>query len=71
MRAYESWLGSKDHDKFAAAAVKCENVSGNCISDGYCHYGNCFGQADAEWKRQRLTRLRKQAAEIGYSLVKQ
>ena len=39
----EAWLKSADHEKFAKAAVKCQNPLGLCMSDGYCHYdGECF-----------------------------
>jgi len=41
----ERWLSHKnqDHEKFAKAAMLCENGSGNCIYDGFCHYGGqCF-----------------------------
>lgn len=42
-RPSESWLRSEDHDKFAAAAVKCLNGAGTCMQDGYCAFGGCFG----------------------------
>jgi hypothetical protein len=46
--AAESWLRSEDHDKFAAAAVLCENSSGFCMQDGYCHFdGQCFRRGRA------------------------
>jgi len=70
-RAYESWLRSDDHDKFAAAAVKCQNTSGSCISVGHCQYGNCFGQDDEKWKAEQIKVLREKAATLGYDLIKQ
>ncbi len=69
-RAFENWLRSADHDKFAAAALKCLNASGACISDGFCHYGNCFGQEDAKRSRQEFADLKEMAENLGYRLEK-
>ncbi len=41
--SHEAWLKSPDHEKFAAAAVKCQHAGAFCIQDGFCHNdGECF-----------------------------
>lgn len=37
----ESWLGSDVPKLFAKAAMRCQHEGGYCLSDGYCHYGDC------------------------------
>lgn len=37
----EAWLESDVPELFAAAAVRCQHAGGYCMSDGYCHYGDC------------------------------
>ncbi|GGA64824.1 hypothetical protein [Pelagibacterium lentulum] len=50
-RTYEKWLAPEgdtdaDHERFAKAMMKCQNASGTCASDGFCHYdGDCFKAA--------------------------
>ena len=31
-----------DPERFGKAMLRCQNASGDCMTDGYCIYGNCF-----------------------------
>lgn len=68
--ARESWLASNDHDKFAAAAMRCRNPSAFCMSDGFCHYGGCFrskrDMARLDEIGQLIDLLRDERAKILY-----
>lgn len=46
----ESWLRGgdtdADHERFAAAMIKCQHPMALCADDGYCHLdGDCFRSA--------------------------
>ena len=52
--AHESWLAidNQDHDKFAAAAMLCQDASGSCIRTGICTYeGDCFRSTYATYRQ--------------------
>lgn len=63
----ESWLrgGSTelDHDRFAAAIMKCQHGGGYCAHDGVCHYdGDCFRSAK-QAAQQAVARIRAITAD--------
>lgn len=37
----EEWLRSDVPALFAEAAVRCQHAGAFCMSDGYCHFGDC------------------------------
>lgn len=63
----ESWLRSPNHDRWAAAMVKCQHAGGHCGADGYCHYeGECFEGIDPA-----VDRLRNRVEELEIELKEQ
>lgn len=54
-------------EAFSAAMLLCQNPSGACSQDGYCHYGNCFqkqGQTDLEILQSRILNLEADVARL-------
>lgn len=42
----EAWLRSDVPALWAEAALRCQHAGAFCMSDGYCHFGNCSMEMD-------------------------
>lgn len=67
--ACEAWLRpvadtDLHHERFGKAMGKCQNASGECASDGFCHFdGDCFKTAEPKVEA-RIEELERELAEL-------
>ena len=61
----ESWLRGDDHDRFAAAIMRCQHGDPSaCSSSGRCYYGDCFRRPRAAEKDERLESLERRVKAL-------
>ena len=63
----EQDLNTDDLDMFGRAVRRCQNISGHCVQDGYCHNGGaCFDiySMTPEQSLKHIEKLEKELDEL-------
>lgn len=60
----ESWLRSRDHDRWAAAMSLCQHPLVDCHRSGQCAYGTCFVEVGQDALQRRLAALEARVARL-------